>query len=216
MAATLPNGAIFSAAKSYDPAVIITDISNSNPAIATATNHGFVVGDVVSIVSGWSSLNERAFRITAVNGDTFTLGNVDTTNTGRYPEGSGEGSAKRVTGWQQIQQVMNPSMSGGEQQFLEYQFLEEDDQRQLPTTRSAQSITIPVADDESLPHWPVLEAADQSRELQVVKLMLRNGSEVYYNCYISVTDTPSLETNNIMTRTVTLALSGRPARYAKK
>lgn len=216
MAASLPNGAIFSAAKSYDPAVTITDISNANPAVATAAGHTFVVGDIVSIVSGWSSINERAFRVTAVDSDTFTIGNIDTTNTDRYPADSGGGSAKRVAGWQQIQQVMNPSMSGGEQQFLEYQFLEEDDQRQLPTTRSAQSITIPIADDESLPHWPVLEAADQGRELQVVKLTLRNGSEVYYNCYISVTDTPSLETNNIMTRTVTLALSGRPARYAKK
>lgn len=216
MAASLPNGAIFSVAKGYDPAVTITEISNANPAVATTAGHSFVVGDVISITSGWSSINDRAFRVTAVDTDTFTLGNVDTSNADKFPVQSGGGSAKRVAGWQQIQQVLNPSMSGGESQFYEYQFLEEDDQRQLPTVRSAQSITFPIADDEALPQWAVLEAADQSRELQIVKLTLRNGSEIYYNCYISVTDTPTLEVNNIMSRTVTLALSGRPARYAKK
>lgn len=215
MAATLPNGAFFSVAKGYTEEVTITTISNEKPAVATATGHSLSVGDVVFIKSGWSGLNDRIFEVAAVDGDTFTLGNTDTTNKSKYPENGGAGSVKSIDGWQQIQQVMNPTTSGGEQQFVEYQFLEEDDQRQIPTNRSAQSISIPIADDETLPHWEVLEAADQNREIQPIKLTMRNGSKIYYAGYISVSDTPTLEANAVMQRTVTVALSGRPTRYSR-
>lgn len=141
------------------------------------------------------------------------LGNIDTTDVIRYPAGGGIGSAKKVLTWQQIQQVMNPTTSGGEQQFVQYQYLEDDDQRQLPTFRNAQSFSMPIADDPNLPQWAVIEAADQSKALQVIRLTLRNGSEVFYNGYVSVSDTPTLNVNEIMTRTLTIALDGRPVRY---
>lgn len=81
----------------------------------------------------------------------------------RYPAGGGIGSAKKVLAWQQIQQVMNPTTSGGEQQFVAFQFLEDDGQRQMPTVRSAQSFSMPIADDPNLPQWAAIEAADQRR-----------------------------------------------------
>ncbi|WP_239670015.1 phage tail protein [Pseudomonas aeruginosa] len=99
------------------------------------------------------------------------------------------------------------------QQFVQYQYLEDDDQRQLPTFRNAQSFSMPIADDPNLPQWAVIEAADQSKALQVIRLTLRNGSEVFYNGYVSVSDTPTLNVNEIMTRTLTIALDGRPVRY---
>ncbi|MDF1653208.1 phage tail tube protein, partial [Pseudomonas aeruginosa] len=95
----------------------------------------------------------------------------------------------------------------------QYQYLEDDDQRQLPTFRNAQSFSMPIADDPNLPQWAVIEAADQSKALQVIRLTLRNGSEVFYNGYVSVSDTPTLNVNEIMTRTLTIALDGRPVRY---
>jgi hypothetical protein len=85
--------------------------------------------------------------------------------------------------------------------------------RQLPTVRSAQSIAIPIADDVDLPHWAVIEAADRRRELEVCRLVLRDRSEIYYNGYISVSDTPTLQVNEVMARTMTIALDGRPTRY---
>ncbi|HCF1408404.1 TPA: phage tail protein, partial [Pseudomonas aeruginosa] len=158
-------------------------------------------------------LNGRAVKVAASTEDTFSLGNIDTTDVIRYPAGGGVGSAKKVLTWQQIQQVMNPTTSGGEQQFVQYQYLEDDDQRQLPTFRNAQSFSMPIADDPNLPQWAVIEAADQSKALQVIRLTLRNGSEVFYNGYVSVSDTPTLNVNEIMTRTLTIALDGRPVRY---
>ncbi|MBN0172212.1 phage tail protein [Pseudomonas aeruginosa] len=213
MSASLPNGALLAIAATYGPAIPVTAVSNAKPAVATADAHGLLVGDVVSLVSGWTGLNGRAVKVAAFTEDTFSLGNIDTTDVIRYPAGGGIGSAKKVLTWQQIQQVMNPTTSGGEQQFVQYQYLEDDDQRQLPTFRNAQSFSMPIADDPNLPQWAVIEAADQSKALQVIRLTLRNGSEVFYNGYVSVSDTPTLNVNEIMTRTLTIALDGRPVRY---
>ncbi|MEN1641512.1 phage tail tube protein, partial [Pseudomonas aeruginosa] len=107
-------------------------------------------------MSGWTGLNGRAVKVAASTEDTFSLGNIDTTDVIRYPAGGGIGSAKKVLTWQQIQQVMNPTTSGGEQQFVQYQYLEDDDQRQLPTFRNAQSFSMPIADDPNLPQWAVI------------------------------------------------------------
>ncbi|HCF5629181.1 TPA: phage tail protein [Pseudomonas aeruginosa] len=213
MSASLPNGALLAIAATYAPAIPVTAVSNAKPAVATADAHGLLVGDVVSLVSGWTGLNGRAVKVAVSTEDTFSLGNIDTTDVIRYPAGGGIGSAKKVLTWQQIQQVMNPTTSGGEQQFVQYQYLEDDDQRQLPTFRNAQSFSMPIADDPNLPQWAVIEAADQSKALQVIRLTLRNGSEVFYNGYVSVSDTPTLNVNEIMTRTLTIALDGRPVRY---
>lgn len=213
MSASLPNGALLAIAATYGPAIPIAAVSNAKPAVATADAHGLLVGDVVSLVSGWTGLNGRAVKVAVSTEDTFSLGNIDTTDVIRYPAGGGIGSAKKVLTWQQIQQVMNPTTSGGEQQFVQYQYLEDDDQRQLPTFRNAQSFSMPIADDPNLPQWAVIEAADQSKVLQVIRLTLRNGSEVFYNGYVSVSDTPTLNVNEIMTRTLTIALDGRPVRY---
>lgn len=213
MAAKLPNGAIMSIASGYALAIAVTAISNAAVAVASAEGHGLQAGQIVKLVSGWSAINGRAAKVGEVTADTFQLLGFDTTDEQRFPTGGGAGSVRLVTGWQQIQQVMNPSTSGGEQQFTQYQFLEDDDQRQLPTIRSAQSIAIPIADDVNLPHWPVIEAADRRRELEVCRLVLRDRSEIYYNGYISVSDTPTLTVNEIMARTMTIALDGRPTRY---
>ena len=45
------------------------------------------------------------------------------------------------------------------------------------------------------------------------RLVLRDRSEIYYNGYISVSDTPTLQVNEVMARTMTIALDGRPTRY---
>ncbi len=53
----------------------ITGISRANPAVVTASSHGFQTGDVVWIsgVSGMTQVNDRAYRVTRINNSTFSL-----------------------------------------------------------------------------------------------------------------------------------------------
>lgn len=214
MAFRLPNGSTFDFAATYSAPVTITAITNASPAVATATGHTFVEGDIVVVTSGWVKLTGRAFRVgTVVTGDTFALEGVDTTSTQRYPVGTSAGSAKKVATWVNIPQITEVASSGGEQQFYQFGFLEEDEDRQIPTTKSPSTLTLTVADDPDQPFVPVVEAADELKEERVQRLNLVNGDIVLYNSIASISNTPSLTRNQLMVRTITLAQQGRITRY---
>lgn len=213
MAFKLPNGAIMEIASVFSAAVLATAISNANPAVVSAVAHTLEDGDIIVVTSGWTRLNDRTARVDAALTDSFALEGINTTKTNVYTPGAGVGSVRAVSGWAQIAQITEVATSGGDQQFTTFGFLEDDDDRQLPTTKSPISMTITVADDPLLPYVPICEAADEDKEARVVRLKLPNGSEIYYNAYVSITSTPSLSRNNIMTRTITLSLASRPTRY---
>lgn len=213
MAFRLPNGSTFDFAETYSTDVTITGISNASPAIATAAGHTFVQGDIVVITSGWVKLTGRSFKVGAVTADTFVLTGVNTLNEQSYPDGTSAGTAKNVTKWVNIPQITEVASSGGEQQFYQFGFLEEDEDRQIPTTKSPSTLTLTVADDPSQPYVPVVEAADELKEERVQRLNLVNGDIILYNSIASITNTPSLTRNQIMVRTITLAQQGRVTRY---
>lgn len=213
MAFRLPNGSTFDFAEEYGDDVTITAISNTNPAVATSTAHGFEAGDIVVVQSGWVKLTGRAFKVGTVTTDTFVLTGVNTLSTQSYPAGVSAGSAKKVEKWVNIPQITEVASSGGEQQFYQFGFLEEDEDRQIPTTKSPSTLTLTVADDPSQPYVPVVEAADELKEERIQRLNLVNGDIILYNSIASITNTPSLTRNQIMVRTITLAQQGRVTRY---
>lgn len=213
MAFRLPNGSTFDFAEEYGADVTITAISNANPAVVTAEGHGFLAGDIVVLTSGWVKLTGRAFKVGTVTADTFVLTGVNTLSTQGYPNGTSAGTAKKVDKWVNIPQITEVASSGGEQQFYQFGFLEEDEDRQIPTTKSPSTLTLTVADDPSQPYVPVVEAADELKEERVQRLNLVNGDIILYNSIASITNTPSLTRNQIMVRTITLAQQGRVTRY---
>ncbi|MFK3971182.1 phage tail protein [Pseudomonas sp. NPDC087358] len=213
MAFTLPNGAVMSIAANFGPVTPVTAVSNANPAVATAEAHDLVIGNVVVVTSGWTRLNDKVARIAKADEGTFELLGIDTSREAVYTPGAGAGSVRAVSAWAQLSQITEVATSGGDQQFTTFGFLEEDDDRQMPTTKSPISMTITVADDPAQAYVPVCEAADEAKETRVVRLILPNGSVIYYNAYISISATPTLSRNNVMTRAITLSLASRPTRY---
>lgn len=215
MSVSLPNGSTVSIAATYAAVKAVTGISNASPAIATAVAHGFLAGDIVEIASGWSDLAGRAARVKApIAADTFALDGFDTTSQQRYPTGGGVGSARKVLTWQPITQVLDAAMTGGEQQFYTYSFLEDvGDERQLPTNRSARTLTLTIADDPTLPQYQVLKAANDARTPVIVRFALANGSAIYFSAYVSFSEMPTLTKNEAMAQVVTLSLAGAPTRY---
>jgi hypothetical protein len=213
MAFRLPNGANMEIAASFSALALVTAISNANPAVATSAAHSFEDGDVVVITSGWSRLNERAVRVIDSLAGTFALEGVSTVNSQIYTAGGGGGSARSVDSWVQIPQITEVASTGGEQQFLTVGFLEDDEDKQIPTNKNPISMTLTVADDPTLPYVPVVEAADEDKEARVLRLNLPDGSSILYNAFVSITSTPTLGRNALMTRTITISLTSRIARY---
>ena len=214
MAVSLPNGVTFALATAYGVVKAISAITNANPGVASAAAHGFSDGDFVEITSGWSRLNNRVVRVDAPTTDAFNVEGINTTSTLNYPSGTGGGSAREITQWTQISQIMELSTSGGEMQFTTYSFLEQDFESQLPTQSSAMTITMGIADDPALAGYQALKSLADTRELVALKATMPNGSVILYNGYVSFNETPTMTKNSVMVVNATFSLQGRPVRYA--
>lgn len=214
MAVTLPNGALVAIANAYDPVVNMASITNADPALATmAADHGILTGDYIEVTSGWSRLTDKVVRAGTVAGTSVPLLGVDTTLESIYSAGGGAGSVRRITGWTQLAQILQSTSNGGEQQFLEYQFLESDAQKRIPTFKSAAGLQFSIADDPTLPGYILAAEANDDRLPRAVRITLPNGAVIMYNAYISLNKTPSLTVNELMACEVTLSLLNEPVRY---
>lgn len=214
MAVTVPNGSIVAIESGTGANVAITAITNANPAVATATAHGLVNGDFVEIVSGWSRLTNKIVRVSGSTVNTFNLEGIDTTLTSIYPAGSGTGTFARVTGFTQLSQILSSASNGGETQFLEFQFLESDAQKRIPTFKSAAGLTFTIADDATLPGYILAGVANDDRLPRAVRVTLASGAILLYNAYISLNRTPSLTVNELMASELTLSMLNEPVRYS--
>lgn len=215
MSVSLPNGALVYIASGYGAAKTMSALSNATEAVATLeASHGVIVGDFIEVTSGWSRLTNKIVRASAVATNDVTLDDIDTSSTSVYPAGSGTGTVREISGWTQLQQILSSSTSGGEQEFLEYQFLEADAKTRIPTTKAASGIEFSVADDPTLAGYQLASTANDDRLQRAIKVVLPSGSIILYNAYVSLNKTPSLTVNELMAVQVTLSLLAEPVRYA--
>lgn len=215
MAVQLPNGMQIFLATVYGTAKLVSAVTNADPAVATtAAAHLLVPGAIVEVTSGWSPLNQKIVRLSAAAAESMTYEGIDSTNVLQFPVGGGVGSVRDITTFTQVSQVLTLTSSGGDMQFATYTFLESDADNQLPSTSSAQSLTIEIADDSSLPGYQALKAAASTRELTALKMQLRNGDIILYNGYVSFNETPTITKGSVMSVKATFSLAAQPVRYS--
>lgn len=214
MTVRVPNGAIVAIASGYGATKNMTAVSNATTAVATLeASHGITAGDFFEVTSGWSRLTGRVVKAGTVSTNDVPLLSIDSSLTSIYPSGGGTGTIREITGWTQLSQVLSSSSTGGQQNFLEYQFLEDDAQKRIPTFKSAAGLTFSIADDESQPGYLLAAQANDDRLPRAVRITLPSGSVLVYNAYISLNKTPSLTVNEIMAVELTLSLLNEPVRY---
>lgn len=214
MAVTLPNGALVAIASSYGAVKNMTAVSNATTAVATLeAAHGISTGDFLEVTSGWSRLTDKVVKAGTVTTNDVPLLAINSLATTIYPAAGGTGTIREITGWTQLSQIMQSTSNGGEQQFLEYQFLESDAQKRIPTFKSAAGLSFSIADDPTLAGYILAAEANDDRLPRAVRVTLPNGAVILYNAYISLNKTPSLTVNEIMACEVTLSLLNEPVRY---
>jgi hypothetical protein len=213
MSVSLPNGIILALATAYASSIPVTGASNASEAVLTVTNT-LAVGDLFEFVSGWSNANNRIFRAKSPSGTTVIAEGLDTSNTTLFPVGSGTGTIRKINTWTQIQQVMDLTSTGGDPQYQTYSFLEDNYDRQIPTTTSAQSLAINVADDPTLAGYQAMKAAALSRTVTGLRATLPQGGYLLYNGIVAFDETPTMAKGNVMQCKGGFALQGKPVRYA--
>lgn len=214
MSVSLPNGSLIAIASGYGASKTMSALSNASEAVATLeASHGVVENDILEITSGWSRLNSKIVRADSVATNDVTLEDINTSSTTIYPSGTGTGSVREISGWTQLSQILSSESSGGEQQFLDYQFLEGDAKVRIPTFKNPSGFQLTVADDPTLSGYQLVSTANDDRLQRAVRVTLPSGALIYFSAYISLNRIPSLTVNEVMAVQVTFSLLNEPVRY---
>ena len=215
MSKTLATRTNFKIAKTYGAVVTMSAITNATEAVATlGVGHAVVVGDYLEVTSAWGRLNSRIVRVKTVATNDVTLEGVDTADTSKYPSGTGAGSIRRITLWEEITQVKNISSSGGDQQFADATSISDDVEIKIPTIKSARSMVLEVYDDPNLAWYATVGAADNSTAPVGLQITSPNGSKLLANAYWSLMREPNISKNEVITTTINLSFAAASVRYA--
>lgn len=215
MAITLATGTQVAIASTYGAASNVSAASNAAACVITvAAAHGIIVGDFIEFTSGWDLATGRIFRVSAVATNDVTLEGLNTTSVTNYPAGSGTGSVRRITAWTQITQIQGIATSGGDQEFTDTTTIADRIRKQMPTTRSAQEITLTVFHDPSLGWNTPVQAASDSATNAAIRFIMSNNSRMVANGTWSMQDVPSINANAPLTAQITFSSSAKPTTYA--
>ncbi len=215
MAITLSTGTVVAIASTYGASVSMSAISNASQAVATlAAGHSVVVGDFLEVTSGWDLLNGRIVRVVTVVTNDITFENINTTSTSLYAAGAGTGSIRRITAWTNITQIQNIAPGGGEQQFVDVTTIVDRTQKQIPTTRSAQTIQLQVLDDPALSYYSIVTTAAGTAVPTALRMIFPNNSRLVANGYWSLQTTPNVAANAPLTANIDISFSAEPVRYS--
>jgi hypothetical protein len=215
----LPNGSTIQVGSEFGDEIKVTAVSNAKGAVFSCEEgHGLVVGDEVLITSGWPLINYLAARISDVGVDdnTVTIGVIDSTDENFFPKGNGIGSLRKITAWTLIPQITELSQSGGDQQYIQIQFLEDDRQRNLATYKAAKTQTITLAHDSSLPIYEVLKKADRRGDTLPLKMYVPKATETrYWSGTPSFDPQPQTAPNTVETVQVSFAVKSMDMAFYK-
>lgn len=213
MALYFPEGSSQQFSQTFASAKTITALTNANPAVATSVAHGFLTGDEILLNSGWEDATDSVYRVTALTADTFSIQGLDTTNTGFFPVGTGTGTAQKISGWTSIPQVLSISGSGGDARFTDVQLLAKRNSLKIPTGFNATSITMSLAHDAAQANYITMVGISRNLSKVAFKQVISGGSVTYGYGYMSVSEMPKLNSNQVNAVDAAITVLGRSISY---
>ena len=215
MANVIADGSILSIGSTLATAVAMSAISNAAEAVATlGGGHGSVVGDFLQIASGWPSLDGKVLRVKTVVTNDVTLEGFSTLDTGVFPAGGGVGTSQRITVFTNIAQIVGFTTEGGEQNYDDFQYLNETQQRRVPTNKSPLVANIELADDITLSQMAILRTAETLATPRPMRIIFRNGSRTVASGFWSMANMAKIELGKANKRSLVCALACIPQEYA--
>jgi hypothetical protein len=215
MSITLATGTQLAIASTYGASVNMTALTNAAEAVATlAGGHGVIVGDFLEVTSGWDLLNARIVRVKTVATNDITFEGINTASVTNYPAGTGTGTIRRITAWTTISQVQSFDTSGGDLNFADITTITDRTQKQVPTTRGAQALSMTVFDDAALAGQIAVQAASDLSTPAAFRIVFANNSRMVINGYWSIGAAPAVAVNAPLTNNITFSALAIATRYA--
>lgn len=214
MSSIFINGSQFRFSTALAAAVAISAITNGEDPVASVGTPP-EDGDILVLRSDWAALNESVYRAIGATADGFKIEGADTTALRLYPAGRGAGSYRKVTDWVSLDQITDVQITGGEQQFHTFQYVEDPTkkQRQKPTVKTPTVLTYTIDHDRKKAWYKALIVADRLGEPIVLETMYPDGSVTYYYGYPSFRKDPTGGQNVNLQNGFTLSLSTDSVTY---
>lgn len=212
----LPNGSQIFVEKTRDSEISASKITAvANPVLTLTASHGLKQGDYILVTeSNWPKLVNKVARVKNVSADDVTVEGFGTSDTNVFP-GDGKGKVVKINDWIELPCVQDLSQEGGEQQFYTFQCLADDREQQIPTYKSAVTLTYTFAHEYDNPIYPVLRKADNSGDVQVMRMYVPKAKEMrIWSGTISFNDIPQTSVNEMETVSISVALKGNFASVA--
>lgn len=208
----LPNGSQIFIEASRGSELSASAITNAAKPVFTMSDTGDIAkGDYVIVTeSTWGKLLDRVLRVSDISSNSSaTLEGIDTTDTNVFPSGATAKIAK-ITAWAEIPCVQDLAQDGGEQQYYTYQCLSDDQEQQLPTYKSAVSLTYTFAHEYDNAIYPLLRKADENGEVTAMRMYVPKAKEM--RCWagvLSFNEIPQTAVNEMETVSLSCSLKGR-------
>ena len=213
MAYSLPEGSSQQFSNTLASAKTVTAITNANPAVATCTGHGYTTGDEIMLSSGWEGATDSVYKIESVDSNSFKILGLDTTDTSFFPTGSGGGSAQKLSAWTAIPQVLTINANGGDARFTDVNPLAKRNGIRIPTGFNATTVTLSLGFDATTPAYKTMVGLSRSLAKVAFKQVLSGGSVQYGWGYLTVSEFPKLNNNQVNTVDAALTFLGRTMSY---
>lgn len=208
----LPNGSQIFVENTRSSTVIeATAITNGkDPVFTVASADGVGKGDIVIVTaSTWGKLIDRVLRVKNVDALKVTLEGVDTSDTNVFPAGA-TASFVKILSWMEIPCVQDLAQDGGEQQFFTFQCLSDDQEQQIPTYKSAVSMTYTFAHEYDNAIYPVLRKADESGDVKAMRMYVPKAKEIrMWAGVLAFNEIPQTAVNEMETVSLSCSLKGR-------
>lgn len=209
-----PEGSKFYYSTTFAAPKSITAISNASPAVATAAAHGYVDGGELLIASGWDDVNDTVFKADQLTADTFGLVDLDATNTDFFPAGTGGGTARLISDWTEIPQILTVDNSGGDPKFATVAPLARRNALNVPIGFNPESLTLSLGHDPANATYKAMLGIARVLTKCAFKQVIPGGAVTYGFGYMIVSERAKMSAGNANTVSCAISILGRSISYA--
>lgn len=215
--AQVPTGTTIFVASVFASALAFTAASNATESVLTmASTTGLANGDFVEVTSGWGRLNLRAARIKSVVLNTsITLEGIDTSSTNFFPAGSGVGTVRKVSTWQEVAMVTAVASSGGDPVNVDYKYLASDVRYKINDGFNGTDYTLTIdADAVSTAGYAALRTLTDVQTNTILRVTTRSGQIQLIPGTVALNESVQMNDGQINTVTASITGNNRTTRYA--
>lgn len=214
MAYFFPEGSSIQFSTTLATAKTVTAATNANPAVLTATAHGYTSGDEVLYITNWEDATDSVYRVTVIDANSFSLSGLNSSSISFFPAGSGTGTTQRLSAWSAVPQVLNISTTGGDARFTTISPLSKRNDINIPTGFNALSMTLTMGHDPADSTYQSMLNISRTLSKVSMKLVLGGGGTMYGHGYMSVAEAPQLTRNQANQVTAAITFLGRAISYS--